>query len=256
MSKSRIPYLFIWIPFFAYFFFGTRWSPLVEKTVIAIWPFLPAGSSLMVIIALALLITLRLLFNTLRSSGFRPFFSEGKVLMAWALVALISLWGLHTIGQVNLLALSSQCSNCSTTIRTVFASQGWQDTKLNVHAGDEVTIEYRSGTWTSTRGIVESTDADGQPVNAPDWLYCSCGEPLPGDSTQALIGKIGSTQPFFVGDEKDFRATDSGNIFLRINDSDRGLSDNDGSLQIAITTPTHKTSPTKQTSPTKHKKAA
>lgn len=124
---------------------------------------------------------------------------------------------------------------------TVQATQGWQDTNYSVKAGDSVTITYLSGTWTVTNGVSASTDANGKPPNPPAYLYCSCGEPLPGVSTQALIGKVGNGQPFFVGDSKTFTAANAGHIFLRINDSDKGLGDNSGSIQVQITVNTPST---------------
>jgi hypothetical protein len=127
--------------------------------------------------------------------------------------------------------------NTNTSTVDVSSVLGWQDTDYYVKAGDTVTLQYQSGSWTETNGVVDPTDANGIPDNPPDYLYCLCGEPLPGMSTQALIGKVGdSGTAFLVGDMKTFTATASGDIFLRMNDRDSQLGDNSGDLEIRITT--------------------
>ena len=117
---------------------------------------------------------------------------------------------------------------------TVDADNGWQDTGFVVQPGDEVTITYVSGEWSVTQSNSPLSDANGKPANPPADLYCHCGEPLPGVSTQALIGKVGNGgNAFLVGDSHAFTATTNGDI-LAINDRDSHLGDNPGALQIAI----------------------
>jgi len=134
---------------------------------------------------------------------------------------------------LSLYAGSLSANSMSSTV-TVSSTQGWQDMNYYVTAGDTVTLQYQSGTWTETNGVVAPTDADGLPANPPGYLYCHCGEPLAGVSTQALIGKVGDGAPFLVGDQKTFTATSSGDIFLRMNDRDVALGDNAGALTVEI----------------------
>ena len=169
----------------------------------------------------------------------------GASLLGKALVAVVIL-GVITACALAFLIRVPQGQSATATV-TVAANQGWQDTGFRIQAGDHVALQYESGTWTITSGVVAQSDANGQPVHPPSFLFCKCGEPMPGVSTQALIGKVGNGPAFLVGDGKDFAATGSGELFLRINDQDGHLGDNAGSviMRVTITQPSPSPAATK-----------
>lgn len=122
---------------------------------------------------------------------------------------------------------------------TVSAGQGWQNSNIFVQRGKKFEIKYKSGVWTSNTGSVGTSDAAGQPANAPPNLLCRCGEPVPGFSTQALIGQIGdgrNNAPLQVGD--DFSGVAYANDFLnfRMNLPDSLLSKSSGSIVVYVYT--------------------
>ena len=122
---------------------------------------------------------------------------------------------------------------------TVSASGGWQNTGIFLRRGRTFKVKYLSGTWTIAKGLIGTSDAAGQPVNAPSDLACYCGEPLPGYSTQALIGRIGDGtgfSPLQVGDDFSGVAYDNEFLYLRINLPDQLLSYSEGSITVSIET--------------------
>ncbi len=127
----------------------------------------------------------------------------------------------------------------STRTVTVSAQKGWQNTGIFLEEGKEFSITYISGVWTISKGNVGTSDAAGQPLNPPPNLICNCGEPVPGYSTQALIGQIGQGvdhSPLQVGD--DFSAVAYANDFLyfRMNLPDQLLPESSGSVKVSIET--------------------
>lgn len=128
----------------------------------------------------------------------------------------------------------------ATTNVTVSAGVGWQNTGLFVERGKTYKIKYVSGVWTSANGTVGTSDAAGQPVNPPPNLICRCGEPVPGYSTQALIGEIGSGElgfaPSQVGDDFAGVAYADDFLYLRMNLADQFLPNSNGSIVVSVET--------------------
>jgi hypothetical protein len=120
---------------------------------------------------------------------------------------------------------------------SVSATKGWQDTKLSVSKGDIVFINYvpGSGLWSANKETVPPTDANGLPARAPTWLATQKGVPLPGVSSQALIGRIGSSSPFFVGNAFSWMALENGKLYLRMNQRDTSLKLTSGAIRTQIT---------------------
>jgi hypothetical protein len=114
------------------------------------------------------------------------------------------------------------------------AQLGWQDTGIHIEVGDEVSIQVESGTWTRWLGQRSYTGGEGDPGYVCGFTNVECLEPLPLVPAGALVGRIGG-MIFEVGNEKEMVANESGNLFLRINDVDGGLFDNDGSLSVKVT---------------------
>jgi hypothetical protein len=62
---------------------------------------------------------------------------------------------------------------------------------------------------------------------------------MPTVGTGALIGRVGNSQPFFIGVDGRFQAPAAGQLFLGINDSQFG--DNEGSYQVEVQRGTSRT---------------
>lgn len=114
----------------------------------------------------------------------------------------------------------------------VSATQGWQDMGITVQAGDQMVIEYVSGSWTPWLG----GHYEGIGVIKPEYrLYeyaYDANSILQGVPHGCLIGRIEGNPPFYVGNQYAQTITQSGPLYLRINDG--ALDDNGGSLQLRI----------------------
>ncbi len=122
---------------------------------------------------------------------------------------------------------------------TISASKGWQNTGIFLVRGKEYKVKYLSGLWSISKTTGKTSDAAGQPVNAPRNLICHCGEPLPGYSTQALIGRVGSglgNAPLEVGDDFVGVAYDNDFLYLRMNLADQLLPFSGGSVTVSVET--------------------
>jgi hypothetical protein len=107
----------------------------------------------------------------------------------------------------------------------VDAATPWNDTGVDVRSGMHVYF-----------------DASGRVRWGPDRQHGPGGEggnrynanrPLPGRPGGALIGRIGDSGPFFIGDEKGpIRMRESGRLHLGVNDD--YLQDNSGSFRVTI----------------------
>ncbi|MEK6753665.1 MAG: hypothetical protein AABZ00_15525 [Chloroflexota bacterium] len=116
---------------------------------------------------------------------------------------------------------------------TISSTKGWQFAG-SLQQGDLVTIKQIDGTWTnninnSAPGAAsEYISGNGYPNRKYDEFIL--GAPL-----AALLGKIGTGTPFLVGENYQFHAPTSGNLYLIINDNTDSLDDNDGELTIHVT---------------------
>jgi len=120
----------------------------------------------------------------------------------------------------------------------VDADKPWQDTDIVISLGDRVTIQYVSGTWTGGIGAGQWYDAKGDmvarykcAVEARDPSVCK--EPMPNVYNGTLIGKVDDNL-FEIGEYLQFTSSRTGNLFLRMNDQDEGLFDNQGSITVQI----------------------
>lgn len=119
---------------------------------------------------------------------------------------------------------------------TVSATQGWQNTGVFINVGDQVTIRYLSGLWTSHSGVFAPFDGIGQPngyICANLEPASQCVEAVPDAIKGSLVGKVG-TELLKIGDYLKFAATQGGSLYLRMNDGDDGLYDNQGSITVQI----------------------
>ncbi len=121
---------------------------------------------------------------------------------------------------------------------TVQARLGWQDTSIYVASGERVSVQYVSGQWTGGIGAGRWYDADGDLVAKYKCAeYAStCKEPMPNVFNGKLIARVDSHM-FEIGNYAQFSAPVAGRLFLRMNDHDEGLFDNDGAITVQITLP-------------------
>lgn len=141
---------------------------------------------------------------------------------ATALLLILALWssplglGVRNAGQGD----SSQTA----TVRA-FRSY-WQDSGVKVSAGDKVTISAQ-GRWDHKHeGDLYGPAGNG---DIPDWTV------FPTAPTGALLGRIGNSEPFLVGEGLTFTARESGSLLFVMNDGRKGYDDNRGRVQVTIT---------------------
>ncbi len=125
--------------------------------------------------------------------------------------------------------LESTPSTISSGSFTVQADERWQDTGIQITKGDYLQVEYVSGEWTgqSSSSGYSGPDFGSAPENT-DTCF-----PIQGEGS-SLIGKVGSGAPFKVGYQYLGYTENSGRLYLRMNDCDKFLFDNDGATTVEI----------------------
>lgn len=111
--------------------------------------------------------------------------------------------------------------------RTVYvaANSPWTDTGIEVRNGDTV---YFEATGKVRWGKDRNDDAGGE-RNSPR----NPGRPIPERAGAALIGRVGSDDPFFIGKEEGaIRMRSRGRLQLGINDD--YLQDNSGQFRVVV----------------------
>ncbi len=108
---------------------------------------------------------------------------------------------------------------------TVKATDGWQDTGVNVKPDRPLTIKA-AGTWTFKIEQVLTAEGMEIPKDLRDFnLGCLVGRIMsPGDTEES--------KPFMIGEEIEITPERAGRLFLRMYDSDP--SDNKGLLSVEI----------------------
>ena len=129
------------------------------------------------------------------------------------------------------------CSNgiCSSSFSTFSVSStiwGWQDTGISIATGDVIQISANDyvQVWTGANPPIFETPLGAPDTDVPNNLFVN------GLYYRGLIGKIGSSgTPFNIGVGTIFEATQSGNIYMAINESTGGTADNAGSWNVLVT---------------------
>ena len=106
----------------------------------------------------------------------------------------------------------------------------WTDTGIDVAKGQKVSV-------TATGKVFANATVSGGPEGIsgrPDWdQYCVVKGKLP----ECLIVKIGEGEAFYAGKSITFTATESGRIFLGVNDTDVGNNKGEFIAQVTIAKP-------------------
>jgi len=113
----------------------------------------------------------------------------------------------------------------------VKANRTWQSTGIQVASGTKLALEVVDGKWASAKGTGVYNGGEGTGYVCG---HVDCVEPLPDLPSDSLIGMIGDAK-FGVGNGTTIITEQAGELYLRINDGDNGLYDNDGTLTVSIT---------------------
>ncbi|MEM7504823.1 MAG: hypothetical protein AAF417_22525, partial [Pseudomonadota bacterium] len=116
----------------------------------------------------------------------------------------------------------------------------WQDMGILVEDNTQITINVTAGTWTHWQGTRPYNNGNGEGGSCG---FSTCTEPMPFFSKGALIGRVGD-QIFGIGNGKTIDITSTGSLYLRINDANNGLFDNDGILTVSVQGPANTPTPT------------
>ena len=108
---------------------------------------------------------------------------------------------------------------------SVDAASQWSDTGIDVRSGTSVYFEANGKVqWGPDR-------KDGPAGEGGN--HRNAGRPMPNRSGGALIGRVGGSEPFLIGDERGpIRMRESGRLSLGVNDD--FLEDNRGSFRVTI----------------------
>jgi len=108
---------------------------------------------------------------------------------------------------------------------SVNAATAWNDTGVEVRAGQTIYFEA-AGKVRWGPGRQDGPAGEGDSPRNP-------GRPIPGRPGAALIGRIGDSDAFFIGDDRGaIRVRESGRLFLGINDD--YLRDNSGAFRVTV----------------------
>lgn len=173
-------------------------------------------------------------------------YSHPKLLMSrpWRTLAgfIIFLMTSATLWATPLTAQAA--SGPSTANFTVSSTAGWQQTPIQLTAGDTYVVSYVSGSWTVDYRNFPRVGPAGYTNQVDSTIYQGC-KYYPSRNYAVLLGAVGaSSNPAFpISTGGTFTAGTSGPVFLRINDDDACLGDNAGSVTMKIVrqSPTHTT---------------
>jgi len=104
----------------------------------------------------------------------------------------------------------------------------WVPTGVTVTRGQQVTFD--------SNGVVylrRDSQEEARAAGAVSGATAPFGAPLPGQLAGALVGRIGTGQPFGIGNQTSVSMPAAGELFLGVNDDE--LSDNQGSFSVRIT---------------------
>jgi hypothetical protein len=104
------------------------------------------------------------------------------------------------------------------------ANGGWISTGMRVRRGEVVTF--------NTSGQVQLSDNANDRARSAGTPRTAPGAPVPNVYAGALIGRVGTGQPFAVGDQASVAMPNQGLLYLAVNDDERG--DNTGEFVVQL----------------------
>lgn len=104
------------------------------------------------------------------------------------------------------------------------ANGGWVNTGIRVRKGELVSF--------NTTGEVQLSDNSSDRARSAGTTRTAPGAPMPNVNAGALIGRIGNSQPFGIGDQASVPMPFDGILYLAVNDDER--SDNAGEFVVSV----------------------
>jgi Ca2+-binding EF-hand superfamily protein len=108
----------------------------------------------------------------------------------------------------------------------VSGTSRWTDMRVFVNQGDIITFDSQGEVQLSTGGEDVATTAGARSGRT------ASNAPLPSALAGALIGRIGNSMPFGVGNQRQITAPATGQLFLGVNDD--YLQDNSGEFRVRV----------------------
>ena len=106
----------------------------------------------------------------------------------------------------------------------VGANGGWVSTGMRVRKGELISF--------NTSGEVQLSDNRNDRAGASGTGRMAPGSPLPNANAGALIGRVGNSRPFGIGDQASVPMPFDGVLYLAVNDDER--TDNAGAFIVAL----------------------
>lgn len=104
------------------------------------------------------------------------------------------------------------------------AAAGWVNTGIRVRKGEMVSFDT-TGEVQLSENSADRAQSAGTPRTAPN-------SPLPSVNAGALIGRVGNSQPFGIGNQTSVPMPFDGILYLAVNDDER--SDNAGEFVVSV----------------------
>ena len=104
------------------------------------------------------------------------------------------------------------------------ANGGWVNTGIRVRRGENVSFD--------TSGEVQLSESRSDRAQAAGTPRTASRAPLPNVNAGALIGRVGNSQPFGIGNQTSVPMPFDGILYLAVNDDER--SDNAGEFVVSI----------------------
>lgn len=104
------------------------------------------------------------------------------------------------------------------------ANAGWINTGIRVRKGQSVSFD--------TSGEVQLSDNASDRAQSAGTTRTAPGSPLPSVNAGALIGRVGNSEPFGIGNQTSVPMPYDGILYLAVNDDER--SDNAGEFIVSI----------------------
>jgi hypothetical protein len=124
---------------------------------------------------------------------------------------------------------------CCRFYGAIDARAGWVDTGLDVTTANSVTIRQVGGGWSVDGRRYARVGGNGHRDEARtdlrNWLHLKA---FPRAHFGSLIGAINRSDLFLVGADYRNMAPSNGRLYLRINDVDQSLGDNQGALTVEV----------------------
>ena len=117
------------------------------------------------------------------------------------------------------------------TVAVDVSSPTWVETGIYIHANQILEIQASGKVTTWEGNSVGDSYPDGN-----DWVCDEAGCILSGAKYGALVGKIGNTPVFLIGSNYQGTVSNSGYLYLRMNDVSSSYLDNSGSYTVTIQT--------------------